>query len=163
VHLVRGDQLRLARKRRLKKLELAANRIEIVYGIASGGARHVDEVHEDLRPLEMPQELVAQTEAAMRALDETRNVGENEAAIVGSFVHERARRHIELEIGASMAGAIRTLPVVAARRAELRMEAVVDQRIRVRVGDDEDRSAVAAVAAARAAARHELLATEGET
>ena len=66
----------------MKKLELAANRVEIVYGIASGGARHVDEVHEDLRPLEMPQELVAQTEAAMRALDETRNVGEHEAAIV---------------------------------------------------------------------------------
>src|SRR5206468_6666728 len=77
--------------------------------------------------------------------------------------HERAHRHIELEIGASMAGAVRTLPVVAARCAELRVEAVVDQRVRVRVGDDENRSAVAAVAAARAAAGHELLATEGET
>ena len=43
------------------------------------------------------------------------------------------------------------------------MEAVVDEGVGVRAGDDVDRAAVAAVAAARAAARHELLAAERQT
>ena len=42
------------------------------------------------------------------------------------------------------------------------MEAVVDEGVDVRAGDDVDRAAVAAVAAARAAARDELLAAERE-
>ena len=45
-------------------------------------------------------------------------------------------------------------------RRELGMEAVVDEGVGVRAGDDEDRSAVSAVAAAGTAARNELLATK---
>ena len=40
------------------------------------------------------------------------------------------------------------------------LEAVVEERVEVGVGDEVDRAAVAAVAAVRAAARHELLAAE---
>ena len=40
------------------------------------------------------------------------------------------------------------------------MEAVVDERVGVRTGDDEDRAAVPAVTAAGTAARDELLAAE---
>jgi hypothetical protein len=42
------------------------------------------------------------------------------------------------------------------------MEAVVDQRVGVRTGNDVNRSAVPAVAAARTAARHTLFTPEGE-
>jgi hypothetical protein len=42
------------------------------------------------------------------------------------------------------------------------MEPVVDERIRVRARDDEDRPAAASVAAAGTTARDELLAAEGE-
>src|SRR5207302_6204699 len=78
------------------------------------------------------------------------------------LVHQRADRHRELEVGAAVSRPVRALAVVAAPRAEFGMEAVVDERVGVRARDDEDRSAVAAVAAARAAARHELLAPERE-
>jgi hypothetical protein len=53
--------------------------------------------------------------------------------------------------------------VAAALRRQLGMEPVIDERVGVRAGDDEDRAAVAAVAPARAAARDELLAAERQT
>ena len=61
-----------------------------------------------------------------------------------------------------MAGAVRALPVLAALGVELGMEAVVDEGVGVCAGDDVDRSAVSAVAAARPAARHALFAAEGQ-
>ena len=45
---------------------------------------------------------------------------------------------------------------------ELGMEPVADQGVGVWAGDDEDRTAVAAVAAARPSARDELFAAEGK-
>ena len=83
--------------------------------------------------------------------------------IAGLFVHERAQRNGELEIRARVARAVRALAMVAAPRSEFGMEAVIDQGVRVRVRDDENRSAVAAVAAARSAPRHKLLAAERKT
>jgi hypothetical protein len=53
--------------------------------------------------------------------------------------------------------------VIAASGRKLGVEAVVDEGVGVRAGDDEDRTAVAAVAAARAPARNELLAAERQT
>jgi hypothetical protein len=43
------------------------------------------------------------------------------------------------------------------------LEAIADEGVRVRAGDDENRPAVAAVATARAAAGHAFLAPERET
>ena len=43
------------------------------------------------------------------------------------------------------------------------MKSIVDEGVGVRARDDKNRSPVAAVAAARTAARNELLATERET
>ena len=51
--------------------------------------------------------------------------------------------------------------MLAALRLELGMEAVGDEGVLVRAGDEVDRSARAAVAAVRAAARHAHLAAEG--
>ena len=53
--------------------------------------------------------------------------------------------------------------MIAAVSLELVLEPVLDEGIRVRVGDDEDRAAVAAVAATRPAARHVLLTSERQT
>jgi hypothetical protein len=82
--------------------------------------------------------------------------------IAGSLVDERPDRHGELEVGAAVAGAVGAHAVLAALGGELRMETKVNERVDVRAGDDVYRAAVAAVAAARAAARDELLAPEGE-
>jgi hypothetical protein len=53
--------------------------------------------------------------------------------------------------------------VLAALGRELGMKAEVDEGVDVRAGDNVDRAAVPAVAAARAAARDELLAAERQT
>src|SRR5262249_26623462 len=83
--------------------------------------------------------------------------------IAGLLVHERADRHLELEVGSAVAGSIRSHPVLAALRGKLGMKPEVDQSIDVRAGDDVHRSAMAAVAAAWAAAGDELLAAERKT
>ena len=80
----------------------------------------------------------------------------------GLFVHERADRHGQLEIGAAVTGAVGSHAVLAALGGEQRMEAEVDEGVDVRAGDRVDRAAVTAVAAARSAARDELLAAERE-
>src|SRR4029077_6091097 len=67
--------------------------------------------------------------------------------IAGLLVHERPDRYRQLEIGAGVSRTVRALPVIAPLGGELRMEAEVDERVGVRARDDEDRSAVAAVAA----------------
>ena len=74
--------------------------------------------------------------------------------------HERADRDLELHVAAGAPGAVRSLAVPAALGGELGMEAVVDEGVGVRARDDVDRTAGAAVSAARTAARHELLAPE---
>ena len=59
-----------------------------------------------------------------------------------------------------LAGSIRAFAVAAAAGAEDFLETVVEKRVEVGVGDQEHRPARSAVAAARAAARDELLAAE---
>ena len=89
VHLVRDDDLRLGRERRRKQLQLLPHGVEILDRVAAGRARHVDEVHEHLGALEMTQELVTETQAAMRAFDQPRHVGDDEAAIVAQATTPR--------------------------------------------------------------------------
>src|SRR5581483_7779417 len=253
------------------QFQLVAHGLEIVDGIASARAGHVDEVDEHFGAFEMSQELMAEPEAAVRAFDQSRHVGDHKAPVVaetydaevrrqrgeriigdfrtrrgdarderrlagvresdqpdvreqfqfepqifdlarfarlrlarcairggrearvahaaatalrdehalalfrevrdqlqgfglvtGLLVHERADRHRKFEVGASMAGAIRAHAVLAAFSGELGVEPEIDERVDVRAGDDVDRSAVTAVAAAGAAARDELFAAERE-
>src|SRR5262245_32216000 len=76
--------------------------------------------------------------------------------------HERPERNGAIEILARVTRSIRALTVLAPGRFELRVEPVVDESVGMRARNDEDRSAVTAVAAARAAARHAKLASERE-
>jgi len=80
--------------------------------------------------------------------------------VAGFLVDERADRDRQLQVRAGLAGPVRTFAVPAAFAGEFGMETVVDQRVRMRAGDDVHRPAVAAVAAARPAARHPHLAAE---
>src|SRR6476620_7844210 len=57
---------------------------------------------------------------------------------------------------------VRPLAVAAALRGEFRVEAEVDERVAVRIGDEIDRTAGAAIATIRSAARDELLAAEAQ-
>ena len=99
-------------------------------------------------------------EHALTFFGEVRKEPVRLAGIASLLVHERPDRYRQLEIDASVSRAVRALPVIAPLGRELRMETEVDERVGMRARDDEDRSAVAAVAAARPAARHELLAPE---
>jgi len=78
------------------------------------------------------------------------------------FVDERADRDGELEVLTAGARAVGAHAVLAGLRVGQRMIAVVDEGVDVRAGDDVHRAAMAAVAAARAAARDELLTAERE-
>ena len=65
------------------------------------------------------------------------------------LVHGRADRHLELDVLPVLPGAIRALTVPAAAGREDFLEAVIEERVEVGVGDEVDRSAGTAVAAAR--------------
>ncbi len=112
---------------------------------------------------------VAKSAAAPAGHDHTLafpgEVGEQPVRMTGIrrlFVHERPDWDGQLQIGAGCAGAVRALAVLAAPCVQLGMEPVVDERVDMWTGDDVDRAAVTAVAAARPAARHEFLAAECE-
>ena len=55
-------------------------------------ARDVHDVHEHLRPLEVPQELVPEAVAAVRAFDQPGHVGDDEAAVVAQADDAQVRR-----------------------------------------------------------------------
>ena len=65
--------------------------VEVLDRIAAGRRRHVDEVHQHLRALEMAQEPMAEPVSGVRALDESRHVGHDERAI--------ARQADDAEVG----------------------------------------------------------------
>ncbi len=65
--------------------------VEILDRIAAGRRRHVDEVHEHFRALEMAQEPVPEAVPGVRALDQSRHVGDDERAI--------ARQADDAEVG----------------------------------------------------------------
>src|SRR5688572_17237513 len=69
VHLVGGDDLRAAGELGPEELELTPENVEILDRIPTAGARDVHDVDQHLRPLEMPQELMPEAQAAMRSLD----------------------------------------------------------------------------------------------
>ncbi len=75
-------------------------------------------------------------------------------------VDQRADRHCQLEIVGVAAGSIRPLAVTAAFCVKLAIEAIGDERVEMGAGEGIHRSALAAVAAVRSAARNELLAPE---
>src|SRR5262245_22622830 len=70
------------------------------------------------------------------------------------LVDERSDWNGQFKILSGMTGSIRSLTMLPTLRSELGVEAVVDERVRVGTGDDEDGAAVAPVTPAWAAARH---------
>ena len=92
--------------------------------------------------------------------DEITNQNRIAGRIRRLLIHQRADRHLELEIGGVGARAVRSFAVRAAFRVKFAIEAIGNERVQMRAGDGVYRPAVAAVAAIRAAARHELLAAE---
>ena len=82
--------------------------------------------------------------------------------LAGFGVVERgADGHLQRDGAAVLAGAVRSHAVLAALRFVLGVEAEMNQRVVALAGFHQDVAAASAVAARRAAARHELLAAEG--
>ena len=81
--------------------------------------------------------------------------------LAGVVVHDHgAHRHLDHEVLARLAGAVAAQAVLAALGGVDRLEAEVVEGVQAFVGDQEDRAAVTAVAARRAAVRDVLLAPE---
>ena len=76
--------------------------------------------------------------------------------------HLCADRDVELDVGAVGAVLARAAARLAAARAEARLRAEPREIAPVGVGDQDHVAAAAAVAAVRAAARHELLPAEAD-
>ena len=76
--------------------------------------------------------------------------------------NQRADGHGDLEIASATAGTQRTRAVAATLGFIVGIEAEVDERVAVRVGDEEHGTARATVTAIRSALRDELLTTEAE-
>ena len=88
-------------------------------------------------------------------------LGEVEQSLARRFVPDhRAHRHLHVHRVAFVPGPIAALAVTAALGFMLGVEAEVQQRILVLVGDQVDVAAAAAIAAARPSARDELLPPE---
>src|SRR5262249_31791215 len=66
--------------------------VEILDGVASAAARHVDEVDEYLRPLEMTEKLMPQPKPAVRPFDQARDVCDDKTAVLAEPHHAQIRR-----------------------------------------------------------------------
>ena len=62
-----------------------ADDLEVLDRIAAGRRRHVDDVHEHLRALEVREELRAEAVAVVRAFDQAGHVGHDERAVVAQL------------------------------------------------------------------------------
>ena len=97
IALVGDDDLRTLRKLGAILLELTVDDAVILNRVAIlKTARHVDDMHDQGRTLNVAQELVAQALALARALDQTRNVGNDVRILTGTHHaevrHERGKR-----------------------------------------------------------------------
>jgi hypothetical protein len=75
VDLAGSHELRFLEKRRVVERELASDRFEVVDRIAAGTAGDIHEMHQHLRALDVSEELMAQSQAPVSALDQAWNVG----------------------------------------------------------------------------------------
>ena len=74
------------------EFEFAANRVEVFDRIAARCARDIDQVDQHLGALDVPQELVAEAVAFVRAFDQARHVGDDETAIAAECHDAEVRR-----------------------------------------------------------------------
>src|SRR3546814_7604890 len=93
------------------------------------------------------------------ALARPGEIGKHSLLVVGQDL--RADRHLDHQILAARAGAVRSSAAIASLRTEMLGVAKVDQRVQPRDRFKDDIAALAAVAAVRAAIFDELLAAEG--
>src|SRR5262245_9065963 len=111
------------------------------------------------RGVAVPSQAALRDEHPLAVLGQVREL--DVPVVFGALVHGGARRHLKFNVVAVFACTVRSLAVAAAPCGEGLLESVVEQRVEVAVGDQEDRAARTAVAAARSAPRDELLAAEG--
>ena len=74
VHLVGDDQTRPLQQRRVVELQFAQEILVIVPRGAAVRAGHVEQQHQHLAPLDVPEKLVAQADVAVRAFNQARHI-----------------------------------------------------------------------------------------
>ena len=75
------DNLRAAAEFGVVQLQFRADRAIVGQRIGAVGRLGLDEMDQDARPLDVPQELVAQPDALVGAFDQPGNVGHDERAV----------------------------------------------------------------------------------
>ena len=79
--LAHGHDLRLGRQAWRVQLQLAADGPVVLQRVAAVGGQRLDQVDQDAGPLDVAQELVAQADAAVGALDQAGQVGQDEGPL----------------------------------------------------------------------------------
>ena len=99
VDLVGHEDLRAARDLLAVLLELCVDLVEVIDRVAALDARGIDDVQDELRALDVAQEVVAEADAIGCALDEAWDVRHDEALLVvrlDDTEHRRDRREVVL-------------------------------------------------------------------
>ena len=91
IALVEGHDLRQLGKPFAVRPEFGVDGVEIMHRVAPAEARNVYQMHQQPGALDVPQELMSQPRALVRALDETRHVRDDKAG-VGDLDHAEIRR-----------------------------------------------------------------------
>jgi hypothetical protein len=110
--------------------------------------------------------VAASAEAALRdehALVVSGEVRDLRELLSRALVHDGTDGNGQLDGVALRSGAVRSFAVAPAAGAERFLEAVIEERVEIGLGDEVHRPAIAAIAAVRSAARDELLAPEADT
>ena len=68
--------------------QLSTDHLDIFHHIfAAAPIRHIHQMHQQSRALNVPQKLRAQTRALMRAFDQSRNIGDHKAHFAPCIAH----------------------------------------------------------------------------
>ena len=102
IDLGRDHDHRLVRQIFGEAGELAHHDFEIVHRIAAGGFGYIHQVGQQARALDVAQELDAQAVAGMRALDQSRNIGDDERPVIAVVGGDDAQ--VRLERGEGVIG-----------------------------------------------------------
>jgi hypothetical protein len=96
VDFVQGDQCGLARQVGVVEFQFAPKRFERLQRRRGRKRRHIQQVQQQPRALHMAQELMPQPDARMRALNQPRYIGDDEALVLvlhdAEVGHERCER-----------------------------------------------------------------------
>ena len=87
IHFVGDNEPGPFREQRIVEIDLAPELLQVFHGIAAFASGDVEDEEQSAASRDVPQKLVAESEPAMRALNQTGNISDRSAAIFGKIDH----------------------------------------------------------------------------